>query len=210
MVNTIAEIVHFEVNRYGGSSNKNLGDAFLLVWKFPEVDVEQVIAYDEDGFEKIDINLKHYAEEQNSITSRCELAVLSYIKIIMHTKRSLKLMRYERLKLIKQHIPTFKIQMHFGLHMGWAIEGAIGSHHKIDASYLSPNVNLASRLESVSKQYHLPLLISGQIHEKMSADVQHLFRLVDIVNLKGSKQAMKLYTYDMYLKDLPYKKTFID
>lgn len=62
-VNTIAEIVHFEVNRYSGSSNKNLGDAFLLVWKFPEVDVEQIIAYDEDGYEKLDINLKNYAEE---------------------------------------------------------------------------------------------------------------------------------------------------
>ena len=41
--------------------------------------------------------------------------------------------------------------MNFGLHIGWGIEGAIGSNHKIDASYLSPNVNLASRLESVSK-----------------------------------------------------------
>ena len=34
--------------------------------------------------------------------------------------------------------------MHFGLHLGWAIEGAIGSKFKIDASYLSPNVNIAS------------------------------------------------------------------
>lgn len=30
---------------------------------------------------------------------------------------------------------------------GWAIEGAIGSEYKIDASYLSPHVNMASRLE---------------------------------------------------------------
>lgn len=29
-----------------------------------------------------------------------------------------------------------------GLHIGWAIEGSIGSNYKIDASYLSPNVNL--------------------------------------------------------------------
>lgn len=33
-VNSIAEIVHSEIDKYGGSSNKNLGDAFLLVWKF--------------------------------------------------------------------------------------------------------------------------------------------------------------------------------
>jgi len=36
--------------------------------------------------------------------------------------------------------------MGFGLHLGWAIEGAIGSHYKFDASYLSPNVNMAARL----------------------------------------------------------------
>ncbi len=41
--------------------------------------------------------------------------------------------------------------MGFGLHFGWAIEGAIGSDCKIDASYLSPNVNMASRLEAATK-----------------------------------------------------------
>lgn len=32
-VNTIAEIVHSSVDKYGGAANKNIGDAFLLVWK---------------------------------------------------------------------------------------------------------------------------------------------------------------------------------
>ena len=34
-VNTIAAIVHREVHMHGGAANKNIGDAFLLVWKFP-------------------------------------------------------------------------------------------------------------------------------------------------------------------------------
>mmetsp|Transcript_12575 Transcript_12575/g.16986 ORF Transcript_12575/g.16986 Transcript_12575/m.16986 type:complete len:144 (+) Transcript_12575:805-1236(+) len=34
-VNQIAEITHTSVTKYGGSANKNLGDAYLLVWKFP-------------------------------------------------------------------------------------------------------------------------------------------------------------------------------
>lgn len=33
-VNTVAEITHSMVDRYGGSANKNIGEAFLLVWKF--------------------------------------------------------------------------------------------------------------------------------------------------------------------------------
>ena len=35
-VNTIGKIVHMEVHLHGGSANKNIGDAFLLVWKFPK------------------------------------------------------------------------------------------------------------------------------------------------------------------------------
>ncbi len=50
--------------------------------------------------------------------------------------------------------------MGFGLHVGWAIEGAIGSEYKIDASYLSPNVNMASRLEAATKQFGVNFLIS--------------------------------------------------
>lgn len=34
-VNSIAKIVHMEVSLHGGSPNKNIGDAFLLVWKLP-------------------------------------------------------------------------------------------------------------------------------------------------------------------------------
>ena len=58
--------------------------------------------------------------------------------------------------------------MGFGLHTGWAIEGAIGSFFKIDASYLSPNVNMASRLESSSVQYGVPLLASGDFYEVLT------------------------------------------
>lgn len=34
-VNNIARIVHLEVTLHGGFPNKNVGDAFLLVWKLP-------------------------------------------------------------------------------------------------------------------------------------------------------------------------------
>ena len=46
----------------------------------------------------------------------------------------------------------------FGLHHGWAIEGAIGSEHKVDASYLSPHVNMSARLEAATKQFGVSLV----------------------------------------------------
>lgn len=35
-VNTIGRIVHDTVDSFNGAANKNIGDAFLLVWKLPE------------------------------------------------------------------------------------------------------------------------------------------------------------------------------
>ena len=35
-VNEIAEITHSQVDKYAGSANKNIGEAFLLVWKLKD------------------------------------------------------------------------------------------------------------------------------------------------------------------------------
>ena len=87
--------------------------------------------------------------------------------------------------------------MGFGLHVGWAIEGAIGSSHKIDASYLSPNVNLAARLCSATRQYKIPFLFSGPFYKLLDSNIQKRCRHLDQVLLKGSSQPMDLYTFDI-------------
>lgn len=38
-VNEIGEIVHGETDKYLGTANKNVGDAFMLVWKFEADDI---------------------------------------------------------------------------------------------------------------------------------------------------------------------------
>ena len=67
---------------------------------------------------------------------------------------------------------NYSVKMGYGLHVGWAIEGAIGSEFKIDASYLSPNVNMASRLEAATKQYGVPLLLSGAMYRLFSRETK--------------------------------------
>ena len=90
--------------------------------------------------------------------------------------------------------------------MGWAIEGAIGSTFKIDASYLSPHVNIASRLEAATKQYGVPLLISDHLHRFFSPRFQAISRKIDCVTLKGSQEPLSLYTFDLCVDDLPPSK----
>ncbi len=92
--------------------------------------------------------------------------------------------------------------MGFGLHIGWAIEGAIGSDYKIDASYLSPNVNMASRLQAATKQFGVNLLISESLHDLMTPGLQSYCRNIDRVTVKGSNKPLKFYTVDMNLDNI--------
>jgi hypothetical protein len=85
-----------------------------------------------------------------------------------------------------------------GLHIGWAIEGALGSRFKIDATYLSPNVNMASRVGSATHQFGCPFLMSGEVVQHLSLRVKNLCRLVDLVKVKGSEMPMEIWTFDIF------------
>ena len=91
----------------------------------------------------------------------------------------------------------FRVRLGFGLHLGWAVEGAVGSSYKVDASYLSPHVNLSARLEALTKFYGVPLLISGPFARELSLDAQRYLRLIDRVTVKGSRVPIELYTFDI-------------
>jgi class 3 adenylate cyclase len=88
--------------------------------------------------------------------------------------------------------------MGFGLHLGYSIEGAIGSMYKIDASYLSPNVNMAGKLEEKTKEYGVPILISGSFYKFMSSEAKTFLRQVDLINIGTEEHVdlLELYTVD--------------
>jgi class 3 adenylate cyclase len=176
-VNEIAEIVHGWVDRYSGAANKNIGDAFLLVWKYPEEDCE----YDAD----ID-NL--VVRKSHRVSCLADMSIVAFVKIIAAIKRSHKLEKYKKNKALNERMPNYSVKLGYGLHVGWAIEGAIGSDFKIDASYLSPHVNMASRLEGATKAFGVPLLISGDLFSICTPQTQTFLRQIDAVVVKGSTE----------------------
>ena len=89
------------------------------------------------------------------------MSLISFLKIIAHTKRSRKMRKYAHHAGLTSRIQNYEVKMGFGLHQGWAIEGALGSFYKIDVSYLSPNVNMAAKLEEATKIYDAPILMTG-------------------------------------------------
>merc|ERR1719152_573670 len=100
---------------------------------------------------------------------------------------SSKLAAFEENEEVKKAFNgEYKARLGFGLHYGWAIEGAVGTKIKIDCSYLSPNVNLAAPLESATKMYGVNVLMSESFFGKLSPEVKQGCRRVDVVCLKGS------------------------
>merc|ERR1719231_1243065 len=87
--------------------------------------------------------------------------------------------------------------MGFGLHYGWAIEGAVGSDKKVDATYLSPHVNMSARLEAATKQFDCNIIVSEDFYNHLSPKYQRLMRKVDRVLVVGSTFPMILYAYDV-------------
>lgn len=69
--------------------------------------------------------------------------------------------------------------MGFGLHAGNAVQGAIGSQRKLDATYISESVERAEFLESSTKRYGVPLLMSDAFYNLLDSANRYRCRKVD-------------------------------
>lgn len=184
-VNEIAQVVHGIVDKYLGAANKNIGDAFLLVWKFGNDEMFL------DCDDKIIRNPQSLRSQYLP-----DLSLLSFIKILAKVNKDPEMLKYRHNAKLLARMPGYEIKMGFGLHLGWSIEGAIGSQFKIDASYLSPNVNVASSLEGLTKNYGVPFLISQTLYNFFSSPVKKYCRHIDRVLIKGNSEPLDLYTSD--------------
>ena len=205
LINQIAEIVHSSVDKFRGNTNKNIGDSFFSVWKF----YNNINVKDNNNRKLIKDNLleKDPLNPQINITADC--AVLAYLRCILKINKNLNILKYNNNKKLNKIIPNFKISMGFGLHLGYGIEGPIGSIFKMEASYLSPNVNIAARLETATKQFGVSLLISGKLYNLLTEEMKEVCRYVDCVRVKGSSEPIDLYTIDINYNVTPQERAKI-
>ena len=201
-VNHICDIVHSCVNKFNGYTNKNIGDCFLLAWKIKNSENKPIHPNSSKNI---------FDQKQNEeLTKLADCALLAFLNIFKKINKSRKILKYRKdPNIIKRFGTRYSIALGFGLHYGWGIEGAIGSYHKIDCSYLSPNVNIAARLETATNIYGVDILFSGEFYELLSDFMKEKCRKIDVVTLKGSEKPINLYTVDLNKNIKPGKLTSI-
>jgi adenylate cyclase len=84
-----------------------------------------------------------------------------------------------------------KLAIGIGVNHGEVIFGNIGSPQRMELTVLGDGVNLAARLESATKQFHMDILI-GEEAEKLTQD-QFVYRAVDLLTFKGKTKPVEVF-----------------
>ena len=80
-----------------------------------------------------------------------------------------------------------------GINTGEVIMGTVGTTERMDSTLIGDEVNLASRLESLTKQYGIDIIISEGTVKNLERPEDFFLQEIDSVTVKGKSEAVTIY-----------------
>ena len=84
------------------------------------------------------------------------------------------------------------IRIGIGIHAGPMMLGIIGEPTRLQGDALSDTVNLAARLEGLSKRYRSKFLVSGDVVQRLTTPHSFSLRFLDRVMVKGRRRSLDI------------------
>jgi adenylate cyclase len=101
-----------------------------------------------------------------------------------------ELWEFNRIRYAEKLAP---IEIGIGLHCGTVMLGTIGEERRIDGTVIADTVNLASRLEGITKIFGSTIIISKDIYEKLQEPNSYRCRYLGKIKLKGKNIGTEIY-----------------
>lgn len=85
------------------------------------------------------------------------------------------------------------IEIGIGINTGSMILGTLGEQNRMEGTVISDAVNAASRLEGLTKQYGVPLVISEHTYHDLKNPKRYAIRFIDRVRVKGKSEPIAVF-----------------
>ncbi len=105
---------------------------------------------------------------------------------------------------VKEKKPTITVGI--GINTGSVMLGTLGVEDRLEGSVISDTVNVAARLEELTKFYQVPLLIGGETEKKLD-DNSIARREIDYIEVKGKEKKISIFeVYQWESEEIIFKK----
>ena len=85
------------------------------------------------------------------------------------------------------------VQIGVGVHSGELMLGVVGEAERMETTVISDAVNVASRLERLTRRYRGGLVVSEHVMGKLTTRDQYQFRALDKVQIKDRSEPLVIY-----------------
>jgi class 3 adenylate cyclase len=85
------------------------------------------------------------------------------------------------------------IAIGIGINTGSLMLGTVGGKTRMDGTVISDDVNLASRMEGLTKLYRVSLLISHQTVARLQYPTDYCIRFIEQTKVKGKSKAVAVF-----------------